>query len=588
MAQRSGAAHLKGRADAEVEWPKMLPWPRSIEGSSHEQWLSELLPPFVQQLFEWHLTLCDWVLSRRQDSCYTCTALQIRAYNKAVAFVSRPWAPAGCAGCDSIASHGCRLHLVGQALCPSWDLPQPGALAATYFGAHPGELGVTDGGVQHGACRNQATRAPLHTPVGVSAANAGVECPKISAANAEVECPKISAANAEVECPKISVANAEVECPKRLPKGRNRLPVAVSRLQLSGSGDPVPPRLRRPFRFRRLLSVGSRTVGSDPRSDSLPAFTRSDGVFGVAMPTLDLGFADIRRIRLSFTGFLEYLRCHSASYWHSEEHHELQRELSRSQRELGEARRAGGALLAAVEAAMAPLMAELATARRSCHEHLPDEPTIGSDEVGRLGSSFSGPEAEIRHLGLDIVHFQSRAERLQLEDQSRCHELARLRKELQEAAEELSYEQQRVRHHEVCRQLGLQDGGWVGLGPLGVGKRTLEARAEKKMRESAEQRSGRLVRDVTKLAGDTAEQQATIEQLSRQLDRVRQLAREKERRLTGSASQTAELHAKLRGTAPAGPAGLKESFGIASLSKLSTGSKKMSSSSTGKLPQLSF
>eukprot|EP00440_Ansanella_granifera_P034072 gb/GFBE01036960.1/.p1 GENE.gb/GFBE01036960.1/~~gb/GFBE01036960.1/.p1 ORF type:complete len:290 (+),score=69.22 gb/GFBE01036960.1/:1-870(+) len=268
------------------------------------------------------------------------------------------------------------------------------------------------------------------------------------------------------------------------------------------------------------------------------------------------------------------------------EYEQMQAELAQTQRELQEARRAGAAVLAAVEGAMAPLMAELAAARQNTDCQL----SVSLGEASHLGKGAPGDalEAEIRHLKLDIEHYQSRAERLHAEERTRFHMLTSLRNDLQEASEDLSYENQRVRHHEVCRQLGLPDGAWVGLGPLGVGKRTLEARAEKKLRESAEERSARIARDVTKLAGDTAEHQATIEQLSRHLDRIRAMGRTKERRLASAAAQTSELHARLRGTA-AGPKALASQDSSSYLSKASGRSRKLpASSSTGKLPQLSF
>eukprot|EP00913_Durusdinium_trenchii_P032292 g30237.t1 len=101
---------------------------------------------------------------------------------------------------------------------------------------------------------------------------------------------------------------------------------------------------------------------------------------------------------------------------------------------------------------------------------------------------------------------------------------------------------------QVCRQLGLPGSAWVGLGPAGIGKRTLQVRAEKRLRESAEERSARLVREVAALAGDTAEQQATIESLSRRLEKVRTLISQKEARLASAAQQSTQLQARLKGT----------------------------------------
>eukprot|EP00930_Biecheleria_cincta_P068825 TRINITY_DN56651_c0_g1_i1.p1 TRINITY_DN56651_c0_g1~~TRINITY_DN56651_c0_g1_i1.p1 ORF type:complete len:278 (-),score=65.13 TRINITY_DN56651_c0_g1_i1:97-930(-) len=252
----------------------------------------------------------------------------------------------------------------------------------------------------------------------------------------------------------------------------------------------------------------------------------------------------------------------------------MQDELQRTQKQLDDSRRAGSAVLAAVEGAMAPLMAELAMERQRVDHIVPSSPR--SDGTAAKGDAL---EVEIQHLKLDIEHYQGLTEQLQIEERKRLHMLEGLRSSLEEASEDLAYEKQRVRHHEVCRQLGLPDGGWVGLGPLGVGKRTLEARAEKKLRESAEERSARLAREVTRLAGDSTEAQITIEQLSRRLDKIRAMARTKDRRLASAAAQTSELHARLRGS---------PSEGAKDTSTSKVRSRKMDSASTGKLPQLSF
>lgn len=282
-----------------------------------------------------------------------------------------------------------------------------------------------------------------------------------------------------------------------------------------------------------------------------------------------------------------------------EEHGEaLQKELQRSQRELMDVRRAGAAVLSAVESAMAPVMAELAALRRgalAAVDQAADEGgtlTVGaaqdaaSAEGPPAGTSVPALEAEIRHLQFDIGHYHDQVERFQVEERQRSHELARLRDEITEASEELSYEQQRVRHYEICKQLGLDGGGWAGLGPAGIGRRTMEVRAEKQLREVAQQRTGRLSRDVSRLASDTAAQQSNIEQLSRRLQRVRSCVQAKDMQLQNASVTTSDLHFKLRGGEAADPDHSAVDHGkvrIAGGKKSHKGSR-----STGKLPQLSF
>merc|ERR1712217_57413 len=205
---------------------------------------------------------------------------------------------------------------------------------------------------------------------------------------------------------------------------------------------------------------------------------------------------------------------------------------------------------------------------------LANEITAPADCVP-AATSIKALEAEIRHLQFDIGHYHDQVERLQIEERQRSHELARLRCELGEASEELTYEQQRVKHYEVCKLLGLDGGGWAGLGPAGIGRRTMEVRAEKELREVAQQRTGRLTRDVSRLASDTSSQQASIEQLSRRLQKLRSSVQDKDRQLQRAASTTSDLHFKLRGGVSSqqdGTSGTEPTM-LASLKKKSSKSK---------------
>jgi len=230
-----------------------------------------------------------------------------------------------------------------------------------------------------------------------------------------------------------------------------------------------------------------------------------------------------------------------------------QRELQRAQREVVEARRAGTAVLSAVEAAMAPMMAELAAARAAFGD---DEHLLGlgclEDESHSGQNPCASLEAEVKHLELDITHYQEQVEHLQIEERKRAHELGLLRSELSDISEQLAYEQQSVRHHQVTQQLGLETGRSNSVGTVGIGRRTMEVKAEKQLREAAEQRTGRLSRHVTRLAGDTAHQQAAIDNLSRKLGRVRHAMDLRDHQLSSAALETSGLQAKLMG-APRDP-----------------------------------
>mmetsp|Transcript_54773 Transcript_54773/g.123633 ORF Transcript_54773/g.123633 Transcript_54773/m.123633 type:complete len:291 (-) Transcript_54773:65-937(-) len=193
-------------------------------------------------------------------------------------------------------------------------------------------------------------------------------------------------------------------------------------------------------------------------------------------------------------------------------------------------------------------MAELAAARCALGDSeelmglgcLEDEHHSGQDPCTTL-------EAEVKHLELDITHYQEQVDHLQIEERKRTHELGLLRSELSDISEQLAYEQQTVRHHQVTQQLDLETSSSASLANAGIGRRTMEVKAEKRLREAAEQRTGRLARHVTRLAGDTAHQQAAIDELSRKLGRVRNVLDQRDRQLSSTAHETSELQAKLFG-----------------------------------------
>jgi len=263
----------------------------------------------------------------------------------------------------------------------------------------------------------------------------------------------------------------------------------------------------------------------------------------------------------------------------------LRKELQKAQREVLEARQAGAALLTAVEAAMAPLMQELATARNACGTAdlttaLDEEEDGGEKEKdatmnGLRSATAAGLEAEIRHMELDISHYQDQVEHHHAEERHHDHEMRKLTGEISEISESLSYEKQRVRHYEMKKQLGSGGEGWAGLGPSGVGRRTMEVRSEQQLREAAENRTGRLTRDLTRLALDTATQQTTIEQLNKRLGDVRKVADQRDGHLRGALTTTSELHRRIRGEPP-------------EISERGLKKKKKGTASTGKIPHLSF
>jgi len=280
----------------------------------------------------------------------------------------------------------------------------------------------------------------------------------------------------------------------------------------------------------------------------------------------------------------------------------LRVEVQKTQHEIADVTRAGSAVLAALEASMVPIMAELAFTRQACKEFCaeqgepfilgPSQPSGSQGEQRGSAENVNTLEDDVKHLQVDIAHFQHKGEKLQVEERQRSHEISRLCGELSEAYEHLSYEQQCVKHHETCRQFGVENNGaaWAGMGPCGVGRRTIEVRAEQQLREHAEQRGGRLSRDVTKLASDTSQQQVSIAQLGARLMRVKKAHAERERRLLHNHKSTKLLHAKLRLTSGDGDSqpGSRELEATDPEPVPNRPKNKALSASTGKLPQLSF
>lgn len=120
----------------------------------------------------------------------------------------------------------------------------------------------------------------------------------------------------------------------------------------------------------------------------------------------------------------------------------------------------------------------------------------------------------------------------------------------------------------------------------------------KKLRECAEQRGGRLARDVTKLASDTSAQQATISQLSRRLSKVKNTLQQRDQQIKRASSQTQVMRTKLQAAISSAEAAPEEALDemegedVAGTASKHNGRslppRKKGTASTGKLPQLSF
>lgn len=242
----------------------------------------------------------------------------------------------------------------------------------------------------------------------------------------------------------------------------------------------------------------------------------------------------------------------------------LRDELAEMEELQGQAHQAGVAVLGALEVAMTPLMVELAEARNACGcpdpgpssasrrlASLKVKPDVANIAFAGLGAGVEDARKasadEIRRRQSDIDGYRQQVEQMQAEDRERSSDISRLVGELSDAMEHLTYEQQRARHLEVCEDLGpAGQEGWAGMGPMGLGRRTLQARAEARLRETAEQRGCRLGRDVSRLASDVATQQATIKQLTKRLVRLQKKSSQKEKKLKTVGARAFELQSKMK------------------------------------------
>merc|ERR1719375_2096864 len=86
---------------------------------------------------------------------------------------------------------------------------------------------------------------------------------------------------------------------------------------------------------------------------------------------------------------------------------------------------------------------------------------------------------------------------------------------------------------------------WAGLGHTGIGKRTMEVRAEAKLREVAEVRAARMQRDVMRLETDRADHQSTISNLGRRLGQLRSQVVQRDMHLADLSKSTASLQSQL-------------------------------------------
>merc|ERR1719230_505356 len=113
--------------------------------------------------------------------------------------------------------------------------------------------------------------------------------------------------------------------------------------------------------------------------------------------------------------------------------------------------------------------------------------------------------------------------------------------------DQLDYTRQLVKHHEVEQQLQNElNDTWGGENPCGIGKKTLELRAEQKLREHMEKRNNKLTDQIQKLTNCIANQQLAIQRLEKKVMNGQKKLLQKDQQLAHVTERATQLQSYLR------------------------------------------
>lgn len=252
---------------------------------------------------------------------------------------------------------------------------------------------------------------------------------------------------------------------------------------------------------------------------------------------------------------------------------DLKEQLEAAKTEASHAHRAGVAALNAAQVQMQRLQADLASAQgREGVDGMPPTITTGFSNDGGLQagqpsmsgfwstvSSFApvktfaddaqqrGLQQEARHLRLDLSHYQQKVEVMQIQQLHSEQEATRLKSTMSDLKDQLDYTRQLVKHHEVEQQLQNElNDTWGGENPCGIGKRTLELRAEQKLREHMEKRNHKLTDQIQKLTACIASQQLAIQRLEKKVMAGQKKLLQKDQQLAHVTERASQLQGYLR------------------------------------------
>jgi chromosome segregation ATPase len=249
---------------------------------------------------------------------------------------------------------------------------------------------------------------------------------------------------------------------------------------------------------------------------------------------------------------------------------ELKEQLEAAKGEASHAHRAGVAALSAAQVQMQRLQADLAKAQGRDGVDGPPTLSTGFSSDGQPGqptasgfwstvSSFGAAKSfadeaqqrclqqEARHLRLDLRHYQQKVEAMQVQQQHSEQENTRMRSTIGDLKDSLDYTRQLVKHHEVEQQLQQElNDTWGGENPCGIGKKTLELRAEQKLREHMEKRNNKLTDQIQKLTSCIANQQLAIQRLEKKVMQGQKKLLQKDQQLVHVTERAAQLQGYLR------------------------------------------
>lgn len=249
---------------------------------------------------------------------------------------------------------------------------------------------------------------------------------------------------------------------------------------------------------------------------------------------------------------------------------EMKEQLEAARSEASHAHRAGVAALNAAQVQMQRLQSDLARAqgREGVDGGPPMNTGFSSDgptgqpttsgfwsTVSSLGAAKGfeqeaqqrSLQQEARHLRLDLSHYQQKVEAMQVQQQHSEQENTRMKTVMSDLKDQLDYTRQLVKHHEVEQQLQHElNDTWGGDNPCGIGKRTLELRAEQKLREHMEKRNNKLTDQIGKLTSCIANQQLAIQRLEKKVMNGQKKLLQKDQQLAHVTERATQLQGYLR------------------------------------------